>query len=40
MKGMMLCQGLPEAVSRAKPGHEDGFMTALAWGSEKPKPGR
>ena len=27
----MLCLARPEAVSRAKPGQVDGFMTVLAW---------
>jgi hypothetical protein len=30
MIGLVLCLARPEAVSRAKPGHDDGSMTALA----------
>ena len=28
---VVLCLARPEAMSRAKPGQVDGFMTALAW---------
>jgi hypothetical protein len=28
---IVLCLARPEAVSQAKPGQVDGFMTALAW---------